>query len=83
MRQTGVESIAETSAERESRRDETQKGSAGRDESRAPAETKAEHPGRDESRTPRQRRKQNTPAETKHVSKERRKTREKPRAMTA
>ena len=40
MRQTGVESIAETSAERESRRDETQRGSAGRDESRAPAETK-------------------------------------------
>ena len=42
MRQTGVESIAETSAEREIRRDETQRGSAGRDESRAPAETKAE-----------------------------------------
>ena len=40
MRQTGVESIAETSAEREGRRDETQRGSAGRDESRAPAETK-------------------------------------------
>ena len=42
MRQTGVESIAETSAEREIRRDETQRGNAGRDESRAPAETKAE-----------------------------------------
>ena len=40
MRQTGVESIAETSAERESRRDEAQSGSACRDESRAPAETK-------------------------------------------
>ena len=49
MRQTRVESIAETSAERESRRDETQRGSAGRDESRAPAETKA-LPGRDETR---------------------------------
>ena len=43
MRQTGVESIAETSAERESRRDETQRESASRDESRAPpTETKGD-----------------------------------------
>ena len=53
MRQTGVESIAETSAEREIRRDETQRGSAGR--------AKAEHrqrrkqnSGRDETRVERE-----------------------------
>ena len=41
MRQTGVESRAETRAERErAGRDETQRRSAGRDESRATAETK-------------------------------------------
>ena len=36
----GVESITETSAERESRRDEMQRGSAGRDESRTPSQKK-------------------------------------------